>query len=97
MGGTVSAFLLLGAHVGHAAKLVLAGEVLSKCGEVAEEVLAGRDEDLTGCGIAVGLNMDHELSHIRVRHCRETRLSVTSQSSGLRGREDRTDLDTRLP
>lgn len=48
MSGTISAFLLIGAHVGHAMKLVLAGEILGERGEVGEEPLAGREEDLAG-------------------------------------------------
>lgn len=54
------------ARGGHAAQLVLAGELAAQLGELGNQVLADLDEGVLGCDGAVGLNADEELRHIRV-------------------------------
>lgn len=52
----------------HAAELVLAGELAAELGEMGDEVLAYLDHCLLGGDLAVGLDADEKLRHIRVRY-----------------------------
>lgn len=54
---------------GHAAELVLAGELAAELGEMCDEVLAYLDHCLLGCDLSVGLDADEKLRHVRVRYC----------------------------
>lgn len=54
---------------GHTTELVLAGELAAELGEVGDEVLAHLDHGLLGGDLAVGLDADEELGHIRVGDC----------------------------
>lgn len=54
---------------GHAAELVLAGELATELGEMGDEVLAYLDHCLLGGNLAVGLDANEKLRHVRVRYC----------------------------
>ena len=54
---------------GHAAKLILAGELATELCEIGDEVLAHLDHRLLGGDLAVGLDADEELRHVRVGNC----------------------------
>lgn len=56
---------------GHAAELVLAGELATELGEVGDEILAHLDHCLLGCDLAVRLDADEKLRHVRVGNCFE--------------------------
>lgn len=56
----------------HAAKLVLAGELATELGKVGNEVLADLEHGLLGGDLAVRLDADEKLRHVRVGNCLET-------------------------
>lgn len=54
---------------GHAAELVLAGELTTELRKMGDEVLAHLDHRLLGGDLAVGLDADEKLRHVRVGNC----------------------------
>lgn len=53
----------------HAAELVLACELATELGEVGNEILAHLDHCLLGRDLAVRLDADEKLRHVRVGNC----------------------------
>lgn len=85
--GTISAVLAAavssGAGRGHAAQLILAGELAAELGELGDEVLADLGHGVLGGDGTVGLNADEELGHVRVSDCFGERVLAIAS----RGRE----------
>lgn len=53
----------------HTAELVFAGELATELGEMGDEVFAYLDHCLLGGDLAVGLDANEKLRHVRVRYC----------------------------